>query len=260
MVLVDNAKCSRPEYGNDQKEDTVKLHDKDRRKEKPTEVIAKNRYVYPRTGRLFTADALRDNLIFDSLERTNFMARGEFPIPHKRYQRDVFANQRKHFLFKSDAEKNKLSDNVEENKQNQVEDKLNTVHQSNGFLFMADAHKRNKRDTREDRQYKPNNDVTDGVVSNKDKDAFQHDKENENKPTKIYKTKPNQYGAQDKKNDNEDKATVTSYADNTVVVKGIRLEQAPVEPESADRKQQVLQQVDRTAGSKYYLLVHDKCT
>lgn len=35
-------------------------------------------YIYPRSGRLFHADYVRDNEIFKSLERTNFMRRGPF--------------------------------------------------------------------------------------------------------------------------------------------------------------------------------------
>lgn len=35
-------------------------------------------YIYPRSGRLFHADYERDNQIFKSLERTNFMRRGPF--------------------------------------------------------------------------------------------------------------------------------------------------------------------------------------
>lgn len=35
-------------------------------------------FVYPRTGRLFHADYVRDNEIFKSLDRTNFMRRGPF--------------------------------------------------------------------------------------------------------------------------------------------------------------------------------------
>ncbi|XP_054290600.1 uncharacterized protein LOC129005664 [Macrosteles quadrilineatus] len=35
-------------------------------------------FIYPRTGRLFHADYVRDNEIFRSLERTNFMRRGPF--------------------------------------------------------------------------------------------------------------------------------------------------------------------------------------
>ncbi|KAG8328201.1 hypothetical protein J6590_000858 [Homalodisca vitripennis] len=46
--------------------------------------------IYPRTGRLFHADYLRDNQIFRSLERTNFMRRGPFAkgVSLKRPKRD----------------------------------------------------------------------------------------------------------------------------------------------------------------------------
>lgn len=170
-------------------------------------------------------------------------------IPHKRYQRDVplSANQKKHFLFRSDAEMNKLRDNAEEKKQNELEDKTTTLlHQSRGFLFMGDVHMRNKRDTLISDLYKPTNDVTNAqVVSNKaNKDKY--DKEHENKPTKLYKTKLFQYGSQEKK-DNEDGN----------VLKRIYSQQTADEADSVNMNKELisglLHPAERPIESKYIL-------
>lgn len=52
-------------------------------------------YIYPHTGRLFHADYVRDNQIFQSLERTNFMRRGLFANRQKREEEE----KKKHVYF-----------------------------------------------------------------------------------------------------------------------------------------------------------------